>query len=180
MDSSKNEEKRSVEYGCGLAAIIVVVAMIGTMVGVLFWQAEDISDIITPVIGVVLFIGILLLPKIVKGLFAVKKKRRERRVEKKKEKEFTVKEEQPTLFPMEEPVYENEKLSQREPNRQPKCHKRGESLYWRVVVTGVAVGVIAVAYLMALNGRYVKYSGSTYFDKWERKLIYIERYEVVE
>ncbi len=39
---------------------------------------------------------------------------------------------------------------------------------------------LIVAYLFALNGRYIKIEDDKFFDKWTKTLIIIDRYEEIE
>lgn len=39
---------------------------------------------------------------------------------------------------------------------------------------------LIVAYLFALNGRYIKTGSGEFFDKWTKTLIIIDRYEEIE
>jgi hypothetical protein len=42
-----------------------------------------------------------------------------------------------------------------------------------------AVALI-IAFLFALNGRYMKVDNEYYFDKWTKTMLEIKRYEIVE
>lgn len=42
------------------------------------------------------------------------------------------------------------------------------------------VFALILAYLFALNGRYVKEDDEYYFDKWTKTILVIENYEVVK
>ncbi len=41
------------------------------------------------------------------------------------------------------------------------------------------VFALIVAYLFALNGRYVKQDADEYFDKWTKTIIVIDRYKTI-
>ena len=40
--------------------------------------------------------------------------------------------------------------------------------------------VLVVAYLFALNGRYIQVDDDYYFDKWTKTIIEINKYEIIE
>lgn len=47
----------------------------------------------------------------------------------------------------------------------------------KVLVFAVA---LIIAFLFALNGRYMKIDDEYYFDKWTKTMLEIKRYEIVE
>lgn len=44
----------------------------------------------------------------------------------------------------------------------------------------LCICALVLAYLFALNGRYIKEDSEYYFDKWTKKILVIENYETVE
>ena len=42
------------------------------------------------------------------------------------------------------------------------------------------VFVLIIAYLFALNGRFIKQDSDVYFDKWTKTILVIDRYKTIE
>lgn len=54
------------------------------------------------------------------------------------------------------------------------------SLITRAIKVLLLVFALIVAYLFALNGRYMMIDENVYFDKWHKKLIDVQIYEEVK
>ena len=53
------------------------------------------------------------------------------------------------------------------------------------LVSGIVKGVflviaLVIAYLFALNGRYIQVDDDYYFDKWTKSMVEITRYKTIE
>lgn len=53
------------------------------------------------------------------------------------------------------------------------------------LVSGIVKGVflviaLVIAYLFALNGRYIQEDDGVYFDKWTKSIVDIVRYKTIE
>lgn len=54
------------------------------------------------------------------------------------------------------------------------------TLISRTIKVSFLAFALIVAYLFALNGRYIKEDDEYYFDKWTKTIIAIDRYEIIE
>lgn len=50
----------------------------------------------------------------------------------------------------------------------------------KVIKVLLYVSALIIAFLFALNGRYIKVADEYYFDKWTKTMLEIEKYEVIE
>lgn len=50
----------------------------------------------------------------------------------------------------------------------------------RTIKVSFLVFALIIAYLFALNGRYIKQDTDEYFDKWTKTIIMIDRYKTIE
>ena len=63
-------------------------------------------------------------------------------------------------------------------NTPNKPHTR-ISISHAIIVLFIAIALV-VAYLFALNGRYIQVDDDYYFDKWTKTIIVINKYEMIE
>lgn len=59
------------------------------------------------------------------------------------------------------------------------------NLYRNTQIAGIVKGVflviaLVIAYLFALNGRYIQVDDDYYFDKWTKSMVEITRYRTIE
>lgn len=54
------------------------------------------------------------------------------------------------------------------------------TLVSRTIKVSFLILALIVAYLFALNGRYIKEDDEYYFDKWTKTILVIERYETIK
>lgn len=59
------------------------------------------------------------------------------------------------------------------------------NLYRNTQIAGIVKGVflviaLVIAYLFALNGRYIQVDDDYYFDKWTKSMVEITRYKTIE
>ena len=59
------------------------------------------------------------------------------------------------------------------------------NLYRNTQIAGIVKGVflviaLVIAYLFALNGRYIQVDDDYYFDKWTKSMLEINRYKTIE
>lgn len=57
--------------------------------------------------------------------------------------------------------------------------------YRNIQIAGIVKGVflviaLVIAYLFALNGRYIQVDDDYYFDKWTKSMLEITRYKTIE
>lgn len=63
-------------------------------------------------------------------------------------------------------------------NTPNKPHTR-ISISHAITVLFIAIALV-IAYLFALNGRYIQEDDGVYFDKWTKSIVEIVRYKTVE
>lgn len=64
-------------------------------------------------------------------------------------------------------------------DRTPNKPHRAIEISKTIKVSFLVLALI-IAYLFALNGRYIKASADEYFDKWTKTIIMIDRYKTIE
>lgn len=60
-------------------------------------------------------------------------------------------------------------------NKPDRC-----TLTARTIKVSLAVFALIVAYLYALNGRYIHVEDDVFFDKWTETMLFVEKERVVE